>query len=264
MKKALLAIGVCLLAPAGAGLAGRPLTIDDAEPIEPMQLQFEAGICYWRDPGCDHLDAPLGLTCGLVPGLEVGIGFGGQFEERTEIEEETVRENSVGDLSLGAKWKVLDEDGWLPAQALAPAVKFPTADRDKDLGTGKADYDLSWIASKSLSDEAALHVNLGYTWIGSPDDEHLGDLLHYGIAGDYLLLPELQWVGEIFSSNELKRGVAAVWMGNTGLRWEAAEGLTLDAAAGTVIHGDAPDLTATAGLTWVFGLNGSDGSPKEE
>jgi hypothetical protein len=36
------------------------------------------------------------------------------------------------------------------------------------------------------------------------------------------------------------------------------DGLTLDIAGGSKISGDAPDFTATAGLTWAFGLTGKE------
>jgi len=45
---------------------------------------------------------------------------------------------------------------------------------------------------------------------------------------------------------------------NTGCRWQAADGLTLDLAVGTKISGEAPDFTATAGLTWALGFTRID------
>ncbi|MFH1969237.1 MAG: transporter [Verrucomicrobiota bacterium] len=239
--------------------AGRPLIIDDADPLDFKKFKAEGGTWYEKDSGCKHWDFPFGVAAGIFPSLELGAGFGGQFEERTEIDETigeecTHSESGIGDLTLVAKWQFWGESTWLPRQAIVPAVKFPTSDKDKGLGSGKTDYDLTWIASKSFDEKAGAHINLGYSWIGEPADEDAGDILHYGLALDYRIVDALQWVGEVFAEKELRSGTDTIVMFNTGLRLSPAEGLTFDIAAGSRLAGDAPDLIATAGLTWEFGF----------
>ena len=238
----------------GAAFAGRPLAIDDADPVEKGQFEFELGSTYEHDPVCDAWEFPFGLTAGILPQLEAGVGFGGVVEERTELGERD-HESGIGDLTIGAKWQFLKETGWLPRQALAAAVKFPTADDDKGLGSGKTDYDLTWIASKKLSEKTGFHVNAGYTWVGEPSGEDVADVFHYGVALDYQLTDSVQWVGEVFAEKELQGGTQTLVQCNTGFRYSASDSLTLDFAVGTGLHGsDTPDITATAGLTWAFGL----------
>lgn len=245
--------GAMLLA--GGAWAGRPLAIDDADPVDPLQCEFEVGAGYADGDGVKHTDMSVGLTMGVLSGLEAGLGLGGQFEKRTERSEETgvnhtERDNGIGDLTLGAKWQFTDSWPFGVRQALAPAVKFPTADEDKGLGSGEYDVDLTWIASRSIGEKAGVHVNFGYSWIGGPD----ADAVHGGLALDYQLVEALQWVGEVFAEQECTGGAESVVQGNTGLRWSPLDSLTLDLAGGTKIHGDAPDWTATAGLTWAFGF----------
>jgi hypothetical protein len=93
--------GVLIIA-GGAAFAGRPLAIDDADPVEQGQFEFELGTAYAHDPSCDAWEFPFGLTAGILPGVEAGIGFGGVFEERTEIAG-TDRECGIGDLTVGSK-----------------------------------------------------------------------------------------------------------------------------------------------------------------
>lgn len=243
-----------VLACAGVAFAGRPLAIDDADPVEVGQFEFEAGAAYERDAGHKHWDAPFGLAYGLVPRVEVGVGFGGQFEERTEAladtgVEETHRERSVGDLTLGAKWRFIDSCPLGARHALSASVKFPTADEDKGFGNGEADCDLTWIASRSLGENASVHLNVGYSWIGGPDD----NVIHYGLALDHQLLDAVQWVGEVFAERETCSGADTIVQYNTGFRWCPVDSLTLDIAGGSKLKGDAPDFIATAGLTWTFG-----------
>ena len=258
LKKAGGLVAAAVLA-ASSAFAARPLVIDDADPLDFMKFKAEGGAYYEKDSGCKHWDFPFGAAAGIFPSVELGIGLGGQFEERTEIDETigrecTTSENGIGDLVIAAKWQFLKETTWLPRQAIVPIVKFPTSDKDKGLGSGKTDYDLTWIASKSLCEKMGAHINLGYSWIGEPADEDVGDILHYGLALDYQLLDPLQWVGEVFAEKELISGADTAVMFNTGLRLTPGEGLTFDIAAGACLAGDAPDLIATAGLTWEFGF----------
>ena len=194
-----------------------------------------------------------------MPSLEIGVGLGGQFEERTEIDEGSGEkcvntENGMGDLILNTKWQFLGESKWLPRQAIVPAVKFPTANKDTGLGSGEIDYDVTWIASKSLCEKIGAHVNAGYSFIGEPSGEDVDDIIHYGVALDYKIVDPLQWVGEVYVEKEMLGGTDNIIMFNTGLRWNPVDDLVFDAAAGSRISGDAPDLTATAGLTWTFGF----------
>ncbi|MDD5678043.1 MAG: transporter [Kiritimatiellae bacterium] len=247
-----------VLAASGA-FAARPLIIDDADPLEFKDFKIEGGGWYEKDSGCKHWDVPFAVGCGIIPSVELGAGFGGQFEERTEIDENsggecTSSENGIGDLVVNVKWQFWVETTWLPRQAIVPAVKFPTSDKDKGLGSGKTDYDLTWIASKSFCEKMGGHINVGYSWIGEPADEDAGDILHYGLAFDYKIVDPLQWVGEVYAEDELRRGVNTVVMFNTGLRYSILDSLVADIAAGSRIAGDAPDFTATAGLTWTFGF----------
>ena len=247
------------LACAGVAVAGRPLTIDDADPVDLGEFEFEAGALYEHNAECKHWDIPFGLTYGLFPRVEMGVGFGGQFEERTELlaesgEEECVRDHGVGDLVVGAKWQFIQSCPLGARHALVPSVKFPTSDEEKGLGSGETDYDLTWIASKSIGEKAGVHFNVGYSWIGGPDD----DVLHYGLALDYRLTDAVRWVGEVFGDNTLADGADTVVQYNTGFRWNPIESVTVDLAGGSKITGDAPDFTATAGLTWAFGFSGNN------
>ena len=267
LKAGFLAAG--LLSMATVSFAARPLIIDDADPLDTGNGKIEAGFWHEKDGSCKNWDWPIGLGYGLVPSLEVNLGMGGTFQQRSEVDEngcECIKsENGMGDLTLNTKWQFLEETTWIPRQALVPAVKFPTANKDTGLGSGEFDYDVTWIASKSFTEKIGGHVNAGYSFIGEPEGEDAGDIIHYGVAFDYRIADPLQWVGEIYAEKELMSGTDHIIMFNTGLRWIAVEGLTIDAAAGSHISSAGPDLTATAGLTWEFGiLKKEDKSNKQD
>jgi len=254
LRNLLVMLGLTLFV--GTALAGRPLAIDDADPVEPGQFEFEAGAGYVHESDCKHWDIPFGLTYGLIPAVEMGAGFGGQFEERTERLEDNgtevcTREHGIGDLTVGAKWQFIEKCPLGARHALAPSVKLPTADDESGLGSGKTDYDLTWITSRSVGNKTAIHLNLGYSWIGGSDD----DVLHYGVALDFQLSDVVQWVGEVFAEKEIADGTDTALQYNTGFRWNPVGSMTLDIAGGSKINGDSPDFRGTVGLTWAFDIN---------
>ncbi len=238
--------------------AARPLAIDDAGTIDVNTFELTLGSAAEGEPGFTHWDFPAELAYGALPWLQVNIGFGGQLEERTETlahdAESTDRVSGIGDLSVGGKWQFLPICPLGASHALSASVKFPTADDKRQLGSGKTDYDLTWIISRDLGERAALHLNLGYSWIGGADC----DVLHYGAAIEVALLSSFQWVAEVFAEDERHSDASTLVMGNTGFRWACTEALTLDIAGGARIAGDSPDWLFTTGLTWQFGPSASN------
>jgi len=236
----------------GGAQAGRPLEVDDADPADAGQVEVEAGVAYARDPDLRRWEYPFGLAYGLAHGMEAGIGFGGQWEKRMAVTEESAsgrrHESGVGDLEVGAKWQFWEACPLGARHALAAGIKFPTADDDKELGSGETDYDLTWIVSRAIGERAGAHINIGHAWVGGPDR----DVWHGGLALDYQLTAAVQWVGEASAERERADGADATGQYQTGFRWNPAAGVTLDFAAGSRIGPDGPDFTATAGMTWSF------------
>ena len=248
-KPTLVVIAILLLG-AAPSEATRPLVVDDADPVDPGMVQLESGVSYARDSTYKHWDFPVGIIYGVVPDFEVNMAFSGQIH-REESVAGAEHANGIGDLEVGAKWRFLDSSTMGARHALVPSVKLPTASRDDGLGSGETDYDLTWVVSWAVDEATGINVNLGYTWLGGVKN----DAVHYGVGVEYMLVDSLQWVGEVFAeqidAHNFNPDVAC----NTGLRWTAMDGLALDAAAGTRIHGDAPEVALTVGLTYLFGLN---------
>lgn len=235
-----------------AAFAGRPLAINDSATLGDSKLQIETGVGYESSTDCDHFEWPFCVTYGIGDSVEIGAGFGEQYEHRFETGDTWHNVDGISDVVIGGKWRIAGPYGQLTGIAISPSVSIPTADSDKGLGSGETDYDLTLIASFALADSASLHLNCGYAFIGEPEGEDAGDILHYGVAADYQLFESIQLAGEICAEKELLGGTDTAVHFNAGLRWAAMDGLTLDLAAGSKIAGDTPDFTATAGLTWVM------------
>jgi len=240
---------LCLTAPHAQ--AGRPLATDDAGTVAPGTYEWDAGVKWHRDGGADGWEFPFGLTTGLTSDLELGVGFGSRIQEREEAAG-TSSISGVGDLAMGVKWNPLTEADSFASHALAAAVKFPTASQNKGLGTGETDWDLTYIASRSLTEQWSAHLNVGYTWTGNPPDAREDDLAHASIAlGWQVSLPVellVEVVGVLPESGHEEASAECI----IGARWHVGGQLTLDAAVGTTGLGDAADLTATLGITWLW------------
>jgi hypothetical protein len=103
---------------ASSAHGGRPLTVDAAAPVAQGQFELEAGVRYEGLSDARHYEVPFSLAYGLVRTLEVGIGFGGQIEEREELQDHWSTESGVGDLTLGAKWNPLPEEDYCASHTL--------------------------------------------------------------------------------------------------------------------------------------------------
>lgn len=255
----LLAAGISLLP--CVGWAGRPLTVDDAAPVAPGWLELELGGRYDAAVHVDHYDIPAGLTVGVLSTLEVGLGIGGQIENREQELGVSEIESGVGDLVLGAKWNPLPEEKYWASHALAIGLKLPTASREDGFGSGRADFDLTYIASKTLATNWTAHFNAGCTWVGDPADENLSDVFHTGLAIGWQATEQLEWVAELYSDVPVSSASDAVLHFNGGVRWGVRENLMLDGAAGACLCGDGPDWMITVGFTWSFDFRRAAGGP---
>ena len=233
----------------GSSFAARPLETDDAGTVDPGFVEVELGAAFESAPSADAWETPIGIKTGVVPGLDVGLGFGWQ-----RLHEAGVTESGITDLEMGAKWNFLCETNGMPAMALTGAVKLPTADKGKGLGSGETDWDVTVVLSKTLTDRLTGHLNAGYGVIGCPTGEDVGDVLHGSVALELQVCESCWLTGEILAEREHEGGKNTELMGNLGVRWIVSDDLAFDTAFGTSLNGgDTPDFSATFGLTWLFG-----------
>lgn len=232
-----------------AAHAGRPLAIDDAGTVAAGDCEVEVGFYFERDSSLRHYELPVAVTFGLPAQTELGVAAGWQWEQRrTPTGRET--ENDVTDVVIAGKWNPLSEEGFWASHALAAAVKIPAADEEKGFGSGKVDYDVTYIATKSLLLHLCVDANGGYTWVGGDDDT-----VHYGLALRWQATDNIELVGEVTAETVLASGNETAVAVNAGARWLLMDACILDAAVGAGLNRHAPDWTATVGATWTFGFS---------
>ncbi|HXH11715.1 MAG TPA: transporter [Alphaproteobacteria bacterium] len=250
---------MAVLAVAVQAHAGRPLVVDDADPVERGRVEVEFGIEVETDANAKTWAAPLTIASGITEWIEVGIGTTALYVNDEEASPQRVA--GIGDVVIAAKARL----PILPfgiKLALAPFLKIPTADEDRGLGTGELDGGGLLILTREFTDTQKLHFNAGYTVVGDVPEQRLKDVLFVGIASETsvpgLAEERFQVVAEFFATTEEEADGRGDIQGRLGVRYGLIEDLVLDAAIGRSLTAHpAVEFFATAGLTWTFDVPGT-------
>jgi len=120
---------------AGGVNAGRPLTIDDAEPVAAGKSELEMGLLFSKAPGERHVDLPAAFQYGLTPTFELSAVWGAHLRNRLAEFNNKASASGPADLALGFKWMpVRTATGVM--FAVSGTVKLANGDEFKGLGTG--------------------------------------------------------------------------------------------------------------------------------
>ena len=118
-------------------------------------------------------------------GVAVRKTDGGKFARP----ERSSSQSGLGDLLLKVSYTVLKERAFVPEITPYLKVKFPTAQRDKGLGTGEFDETVGVDLSKRLFDGLFGFASLGYTFIGDPPGTNFRDSFGWSVGPGYSIGP---------------------------------------------------------------------------
>ena len=107
----------------------------------------------------------------------------GDFIGSNTVLKRTTQEGN-GDINIAGTYTFLDDRDYLVGLDLTAKVKIPTADEDKFLGTGKADYGLSAEFFKPIGNWSP-YWNVGFKWRGDPSGFNLKNIWSSSIGTDY-------------------------------------------------------------------------------
>ena len=161
-------------------------------------------------------------------------------------------QEGLGDVIGRASFVILREDALLPEIEPFVKVKFPTADRDRGLGTGEFDETLGVDVSKNLIGDLYGYLTLAYAFIGDPPGSNLHDSFGWSVGAAYGIVPAVS----IFAFLDGATSVAPGQDGPLELRVGAELRLTrVLKLTGAVVRGlsdGSPDWGVSAGLTLRF------------
>jgi hypothetical protein len=96
-------------------------------------------------------------------------------------------ESGLGDVLAKASVVLIPEKEFIPEITPYFKVKFPTADKDRGLGTGEFDETLGVDVSKLLVGSLFGYVELSYTFIGEPSGTTLHNTFGWSVGAAYAI-----------------------------------------------------------------------------
>ncbi len=125
------------------------------------------------------------------PGAVVGGGDTGGVVTGVQTVPVTT-ESGIGDVVAGFTYTfdLIDQDLFLDYIDMTAKVKIPTADEQRNLGTGETDFSIQTDVSKSF-DKLVVFGTLGYKFVGSSQRLPLDDIVYLSIGGGYQLTPTI-------------------------------------------------------------------------
>jgi hypothetical protein len=188
--------------------------------------------------------------------MKIGLG------ERTQlnllmslIHDQTVREGalSLGDLTVGVKYRIVDGDRLLGDFAILPAVKLRTASSTSGAGTGTTDFSLLLISSREIG-PVAMDLNVGQTRRSGNGSEAPKTAGIWTSSFGFPVRGPLGWVAELFGFPRTSgpAGTAAIAAVLTGPTFTVRDWLAVDGGVIAPITGPQP-RAAYAGFVWNLG-----------
>jgi hypothetical protein len=227
----------------------RPTVATHAGTVAPGWFELEVG--GERDRYADGgkvLSFPANLKVGLSPRAQLNI-LATEFRETPA--DPAVR--GVGDLTLGLKYRLIDDGPVVGDFAILPAIKLPTASSARGLGTGTTDVSLLLISSHSVG-PADVDINLGVTrrsgnGVNAPRTSSL-----WTVSAGAPIAGRIGWTGEIFGFPGTKgaAGAKPIVAILTGPTYQVAKWLATDAGLIEPLTGPQP-RALYAGLVWNIG-----------
>jgi len=161
-------------------------------------------------------------------------------------------EEGLGDVLLKASVVLVEERDFIPEITPYLKIKFPTADRDRGLGTGEFDETLGVDVSKRLIGALFGYVTLAYTFIGDPPGTDFRNSFGWSVGAAYAVVQPLSLFAFLDGSTAISRGQADPVELRGGAEFRVTKWLKLTGAVTKGLTDGAADWGVSAGLTLRF------------
>jgi hypothetical protein len=195
MKQLLCAAAIFLFT-ASRAFAAHPLITDDAGTVgkNKVQVELNSEYSYDKQDGVKTKTTEVAatLTYGILGNLDIVLGAPYQWI-RVKDPETSTHVNGIGDMTLEAKWRFLEYEGF--SLAVKPGLIFPTGKEEDGLGSGRVGYSVYLITTKELK-PFAFHLNLGYIRNENKGEDEK-NIWHASLAGEVEVVKDLKAVANI-------------------------------------------------------------------
>lgn len=224
----------------------RPTVATHAGTVAPGWLEIETGLELDRLPnGANAAGVPTVLKLGVVRRVQLGIGL--------PLVAPTGAALGAGDVTVGIKWRLLENAGPLGEFAVLPTLKLPTGSESAGRGTGTTDVSLLLISSHA-SGAVAMDLNAGITRRSGDGTAAPRTATVWTASFGFPVRGRLAGVGELYGYPRTTgpAGSADIVALLGGPTWKARDWLVFDAGVIVPVTGPQPKALY-AGLTWNAG-----------
>jgi hypothetical protein len=158
----------------------QPFVTDDADVTPRGKFHFEFSnefdlLQRATFPGLKQNTADFELDYGLFKNAEIGIEAP-LLTIFTQFRGSVRATSGIGDTNVSLKYNFLQEreNSRRPALSVAVNLELPTGDKERQLGSGLADFYLNGILQKSFTKETVLRLNTGVLFSGNETTGALG------------------------------------------------------------------------------------------
>lgn len=254
---AVLVMGMAVLLLPPSARCARPLITDDAGTLGKgkfqVELGFETSDHRNDDDGVvtkeDSSSATATVSYGILENLDLVLGMPYEKMKVREDGETVHDEDGFADITLEAKWRFFEKDGF--SLALKPGLSFPTGDDKKGLGTGRVTYGMIFIATKEMG-PFTFNLNAGYRRNENDTDERK-DIWGADLAGEVQVFEPLKLVANVGVSTNTDRESStapAFFLG--GLIYSITDNVDIDLGYKRGLNEAEADNTYIGGLTIKF------------
>ncbi len=204
-----------------------------------MQRNFSQGRAYLTIPYIDQRNT-AGVSDIAGRPFRIGSGVNSGWS------------GGLGDIILGGSYDLLREPDRPLGLSPFGWIKFPTADKNKNLGTGEFDETLGLSASKNLDKNWSVLGRIGYAFIGDPPGINLHNQFFYDAGVGY------QWTPQTFTSimyeekTRLISGQPNPQDLILGIEQKLTQALGVFGNLDIGLSKGSPDIAVTAGMAWSF------------
>lgn len=240
----------------------RPDFTESTEAVPAGHVQLEAGYTFpydreRKDRVRDHTAPELLLRIGVIENFELRIGWNGyswtdnRFEGETRGGRRVTRDDwtqGAHDLSLGFKYKFLEQDGLIPHFGVIGAITVPSG--SAGVSSGDVDPELLLLWAYDITDSFAVAGNVG---LAAPTDN--GDRFFQAsasLAAAFALSERLGAYVEYFGFYPNAKHSDAAHSVNAGLTYLLNNNFQIDWRIGAGLNEEADDFFMGVGFAWRY------------
>ena len=228
----------------------RPDVTNGTHIVDTGLLQIEIGGLYTRPTaGQESFGTPFTARVGLFEWLEARIGTDGLLLQQ----DATGLVSGVGNLQVGAKLRLWADPGGIPVLSILPTINIPTANAEKGLGSGDADYTVAMLTGTDIGRHWHVDFNYGIGAIGAGAGQpHFVQQLvsvSTSVAASDNWNPYFE--GFWFSRQSENQGAMLAF--DTGAIYEIGARFAVDGGVQIGASHDAPAFAAFGGLSIIVG-----------